>query len=156
MAIRFKFFYGDLIDRFSKVKKLSTREIINYTLQGNCPEQEKYFIKLLHNRYWYSLSKNELLDFLKGYDFHYLSDKAYHFILLSCIKVFIDIFKEDSTSLPEKMCFFLKDKSRALYADLEIRKLVKEFIQLLSYEPYNFLTFNIEDSDELMRIWTTK
>jgi len=146
-------FYCDLINKFAQVKKLSRYEIISPSLKESFPNQEEYFIDLLHNKDWYNLSKNELLAFLQGYDFHYLSDKAYYFVLLACIKLCVDIFREDEVSPPEEMYFFLKDKRRASHADLKIKKLVKDFIQLLSHESYHLLTSSSDDSERLMKIW---
>lgn len=151
--IELDYFYQNLINNFAQVRQLSRYEIISSSLKESFPDQEEYFIDLLHNRDWHNLSKNELLALLQGYDFHYLSDKAYYFVLLACIKLCIDIFRENGISPPEEMYLFLKDKGRASHADLEIRKLLKDFIQLLSYRSYNFLTFNSDNSDRLMKIW---
>ena len=148
-------FYQNLINNFSQIRKLSRHEIISSSLKDSFPDQEKYFISLLHNRDWYNLSKNEILSILRGYDFQYLSDKAYCFVLLACIKICIDIFRENGDLPPEEICFFLKNKERASNAELEIRKLLKDFIQLLSYGSDGFLAFNSDDSDKLMKIWAT-
>ena len=153
--IELDYFYQNLINNFAQVRQLSRYEIINSNLKESFPDQEKYFTDLLHDTDWYNLSKNELLALLQGYDFHYLSDKAYYFVLLACIKLCIDMFREDMISLPEEMYHFLKDKRRALHADIKIKKLVKDFIQLLSHKSYDFLTFSSDNLDKLMKIWAT-
>lgn len=149
-------FYQDLMTNFMYVRPLSCHEIISPSLQEDYPDQEAYVTDLLHGVEWYNLAKNELLNFLKTLDFHYLSDEAYYFVLLACMKVSIDMFKENEFSPPQNMDFFLDNANRASNASLEIRNLVCDFIQLLSHDRYYFLTFHNDHANKLMKIWTVK
>ena len=134
--------------------ELSQYEIIRSNLKGSCFVQEKYFTDLLQKTPWDEIQQDKLLGFLQGYDFQYLSDKAYFFVLPACMKLCIDMFREENSHSPtEQMSFFLRDKSRAAIANSEDKKLINDFIQLLSHKPYYLLSFYGYNLDELIQIW---
>ena len=147
-------FYQDVLSSTPSVQ-LSRQEIILHTLKGSFPSQEEYFIDLLHEREWDKIEQDEIHNFLLGYDFHFLSNKAYSFVLPACLKLCIDMFRANTYPFPpiEQLSFFLEDELRAAAASPKLKKLVNRFIRLLSRPEYYSLTFCDDDLDKLVKLW---
>lgn len=149
--LKLESFYQDL--KNYSVMELSSSEIIQPNLNSEFPDQEKYFINLLHKTKWHDIEQSDVFSFLEGYDFYYLSDAAYYLVLPACIKLCIDDFRQNSNydSL-DYISFFLKDKTRVKQAPPETHQLINHFIQLLSNQSY-FLSLAENDLNMLIEIW---
>lgn len=125
-------FYQNLIKKFSHINPLSKQEIITPYYQGYDAGQENYFINLLADKSWQMLASNDWLGFLQGYDFFYLSDRAYAVAVPACIKFCIDDFRNQTQNYPfEHLCILLRDNDRAISA--ELKTLVTEFLKIWSH-----------------------
>lgn len=148
-------FEASVLRELKNMQPLKKYEIINCYYLGENIKQEKYFIDLLSNRPCRDISQDLLLKFLQGGDFYFLSDKAYSFILLICMQLYINMLKTGKYKhIPmEDFAFFLKRIDGIDAINLNIKILVKKFIELASSENYYFFSLYNYYLDELVEIW---
>lgn len=148
----------NISENFEHIQFLKSNQIIDSDYQGTNEQLELYFIDLLKNRHWKSISNKDVLLFLQGGDFYFLTNQAYFFILPACVKLCIDLLKNgEFTNIPiEEILQFLKNANRFENIDLNAKILINNFINLLSNQSYHFFCFNNCDLKELVLIWNYK
>lgn len=147
-----------ILEDFKHIQFLESNEIIEGYYQKTNEKLELYFIDFLKDKHWKDIGNKDLLLFLQGGDFYFITSQAYFFILPACIKLCIDLLKNgEYTKLPlEEMLQFLKNANRFESIDLDVKIIVNHFIDLLSHQSYYFFCLNNCDLKELFVIWNSK
>ncbi|MDO5106180.1 hypothetical protein [Capnocytophaga sp.] len=149
---------ANIFKHFKKIQPLKKNQIIDSYYRGQNKQLELYFIDLLENKNWTDLSQEELLLFLQGGDFYFLSEIAYFFILPACINLCIDLLKNgDYNDVPlEYISYFLKNANMFKSINSNAQFIVNNFIDLLSRQSYYFFSLDDYDLQELSMIWGSK
>lgn len=145
-------------DNFENINFLKRNQIINNDYHETDEQLELYFIDLLKDKHWKNISNQDILLFLQGGDFYFITNQAYFFILPACVKLCIDLLKNgEYSNIPlEEMLQFLKNANRFEAIDLNAKIIVNNFIDLLSNQSYYFFCFHNCDLKELFVLWNSK